>query len=54
MAGIEYDFNKIYSARLQYLFQREVKPSSTESLNIIAFDLQIDLNELSKKINSKN
>lgn len=53
-AGIEYDFNKIYSARLQYLFQREVKPSSTESLNIIAFNLQIDLNELSKRINSKN
>ena len=54
MAGLEYDFNKIYSARMQYLFQREGKPSDRELLNIIALDLKIDLNGLLKKFNPKN
>ena len=54
MAGLEYAFNKIYSARMQYLFQREGKPSDRELLNIIALDLKIDLNGLLKKFNPKN
>jgi len=52
--GLEYDLNKIYSVRLQYLYQREFKPSPREFLNILALDFKIDLSKLSKKFSSKN
>ncbi len=54
MAALEYDFNKIYSARIQYLYQKKVKPLSEEFFNILAFHLKIDLNELTQKFKSKN
>ena len=52
--GIEYDLNKIYSARLQYSYQTEFKPSLQASLNILMLEFKIDLNQLSKKLNLKN
>ena len=52
--GLEYVLNKIYSARLQYSYQTEFKPSLQESLNILMLDFKIDLNQLSKKLNLKN
>lgn len=52
--GLEYDLNKIYSARLQYSYQTEFKSSPQKSLNILMLDFKIDLNQLSKKLNLKN
>ena len=52
--GVEYDLNKIYSARLKYSYQTEFRPSLQESLNILMLNFKIDLNQLSKKLNLKN